>query len=421
MNRKQFLTLLIVGLVVGGIGLAYLNKRRSSYTATETSATTRVMPDFPLNDVGQIRIKQAGGEVNLQKTNESWVVQERWGYPANFSEISGFLRKVWELKPVQEVQVGASQFARLELVAPTNASAGSAGTMVEFKDKNNAPLKNLLLGKKHTRGSGEESPFGGGDMPVGRYVMVPEAQPKVWLVSETFADVEPKPEQWLDKEFFKVEKSKAISVVSPQETNTWSVARETETGDWKLLDAKPDEQIDSSKASSLNWALNSPNFNDVAAPDVKLEEVGLDKPVTAKIETFDGFIYNLKISSQTNENLHLQVDVSANFPKERTAKADEKPEDKDKLDKEFKDNLVKLEEKLKKEQKFSKWTYVVSKWTVDALLKPRKDLLAEKKEEPKPEEGAAKPVDSSAPPIEVLPPELKNLPPTPPENEAKKP
>src|SRR5688572_7546881 len=150
MNRKQFFTLFIVGLLVGGLGIAYLNKRRSSYTATETSPTARVIPNFPLNDVGQVRIKQAAGEVNLQRTNDLWVVQERWGYPANFSEISGFLRKVWELKPMQELQVGASQFARLELVAPTNGAA-AAGTIVEFKDKNNSPLKSLLLGKKHTR------------------------------------------------------------------------------------------------------------------------------------------------------------------------------------------------------------------------------------------------------------------------------
>lgn len=413
MNRKQFFTLLVVGLIVGGIGIAYLNKRKSSYTSSEISATQRVIPNFPLNDVGAIRVKQASGEVNLHKTNEVWVVQERWGYPANFGEVSALLRKVWELKPVQDVQVGASQFARLELSSPTNSAAAGSGTMVEFKDKNNAPIKALLLGKKHTRSSGEESQFGGGDMPVGRYVMVPEAQPKVWLVSETFNEVEPKPEQWLNKDFIKVEKAKAISVTHLVETNSWSVNRENETGEWKLVAPKEGEQIDSSKASSLNWALNSPSFNDVAGPDLKQETSGLDKPVVARIETFDGFVYTINIGSNTNaENLYIKVDVAGNVAKERTAPADEKPEDKERLDKEFKEKTAKLEEKLKKEQPFSKWTYQVSKYTVDALLKERKDLLAEKKEEPaaekKPEAKA-----SDAPPVELLPEELKNLPPTP--------
>ena len=75
--------------------------------------------------------------------------------------------------------------------------------------------------------------------------------------------------------------------------------------------------------------------------------------------------------------------VAGNFPKERTPGKDEKKEDKEKLDKEFADKRKQLEEKLKTEKQFEKWTYLVSNFTVDNLLKQRKDFLAEKKEEPK--------------------------------------
>jgi len=93
----------------------------------------------------------------------------------------------------------------------------------------------------------------------------------------------------------------------------------------------------------------------------------------------------------------MQVAVAGNFPNERTPGKDEKPEDKDKLDKEFKEKTKKLEDKLKTEKAFEKWTYVVSKWTVDPLLKERKDLLQEKKEEPKKEEPKKEePKDPSA-------------------------
>ena len=60
-----------------------------------------------------------------------------------------------------------------------------------------------------------------------------------------------------------------------------------------------------------------------------------------------------------------------------------KPEDKEKLDKEFKDALAKKEEKLKTEKAFAKWTYLVSKWTIDAFLKNRHELLADKAAENK--------------------------------------
>jgi hypothetical protein len=81
------------------------------------------------------------------------------------------------------------------------------------------------------------------------------------------------------------------------------------------------------------------------------------------------------------------VAVAAQLPKERTPGKDEKPEDKDKLDKEFKEQQKKLQEKLAQEQAFQNWTYLVSSWTLDPLLKNRSQLLVEKKEEPKKDEG----------------------------------
>jgi hypothetical protein len=77
------------------------------------------------------------------------------------------------------------------------------------------------------------------------------------------------------------------------------------------------------------------------------------------------------------------VAVTAQLPKERTPGKDEKPEDKAKLDKEFKEQQKTLEDKLKQEQGYGKWVFQVSNWTVDSLLKDRAQLLVEKKEEKK--------------------------------------
>jgi hypothetical protein len=116
------------------------------------------------------------------------------------------------------------------------------------------------------------------------------------------------------------------------------------------------------------------------------EQNGLDKPTTIAIETFDSFAYTVKVGTKTNENYPFVMSVAANLPKERTPGKDEKPEDKEKLDKEFKEKQKKLEEKLAQEKPFEKWTYLVSGWMVDALLKERSQLLADKKEEKKDEE-----------------------------------
>src|SRR5687767_2359555 len=114
MNRKQFVILIVVGLAIGALGFYLANTRKVSYTASSFQDGAQVIKDFPINDVAHLRIKQGTNELNLVRS-ETWGVKERWGYPASFTEISEFLRKVWELKPVQEVEVGPSQFARLEL------------------------------------------------------------------------------------------------------------------------------------------------------------------------------------------------------------------------------------------------------------------------------------------------------------------
>ena len=382
MNRKQLTLLIVVAAVLGGLGWVAYEKQNKAYTESTQKMGGKVLPGFPLNDVEQLTIKQKSGELHLAKKDDAWVVKERSDYPANFNNISDLIRKFWELKVAKPVKVGPSRLPVLELVAPDKGP----GTLVEFKDKSGKTINAVLLGAKSMKESGGDSPFGGGSFPDGRYVMVGSDIQTVSLVTEAFSNVEAKPEDWLNKEWFKVEKLKSVSVTTTNATNNWKLSRESETGEWKLAEAKAGELLDNGKSSGATSALSYPSFNDLAtnsAPDA----TGMDKAIVAKLETFDGFTYTAKVGGKSGEDNHyFQIAVAGSFPKERTPGKDEKPEDKEKLDKEFKDSLAKLEEKLKKDKAFEKWTYVVSKWTVDAFLKERKDLLAEKKEEPKPEE-----------------------------------
>ncbi len=421
MNRKQLTILLFLGIVVGGAGFHFYKARKESYVSKDAVTGQKLVPNFPLNDVARLTIKQGTNQLDLVKTDEVWKVRERHEYPANFQEVSEFLRKVWELKTVQNVKIGPSQFGRLELLPPDKGT--NSGTFVEFADKSGKAIKSLLLGKKYVRESQGSSPFGGGDYPVGRYIMVVESQPKVWVISDVLSSIEPKPEAWLNKDFFKVEKIRSVSVTHTNATNSWKLSRETESGEFKLADTKEGEALDTSKASGVGYAFSSPSFSDVLSPEAKSEETGLDIPLVAQLETFEDFVYTVKIGKKTgDDNYHLKMSVAANLPKERTPGKDEKPEDKEKLDKEFTDKVQRLEEKLKQEKAYEKWTYLVGKWTVDPVLKERKDFLAEKKEEAKTdkpaepsqadaaEKKAESAVKKEAPaprPLPPLPPPLK--------------
>jgi hypothetical protein len=385
MNRNQFSLLLFLVVVLGIGGLVVYNKQNDVGKSGDPDIGKKLLPSLPVNDIAHISVKQGTNQLNLAKKDGTWRVRERNDYPANYSEISDFLIKAADLKVVQSEKVGPSQLGRLELVP---GQGTNAALELAFQDQNDKPIQSLLLGKKHVQKSKTPSPYGDmGDngWPDGRYVKVGAGSDVVAVISDPLSNVEPKPDQWLNKDFFKVEKVRSVSVAFPEATNSWKLSRETESGEWKLADAKPTEQLDSSKTSNVSNPLSSPSFTDVDTTS-KPEQLGLDRPTVVTLDTFDNFTYTLKVGQKTNDNFPLIVGVAAQFPKERTPGKDEKAEDKDKLDKQFKEQQKKLEDKLAQEQAFQNWTYLVSSWTLDPLLKNRSQLLVEKKEEPKKDE-----------------------------------
>ena len=306
-------------------------------------------------------------------------MRERGDYPANFSQIRDLLIKLGDLKISQSEPIGPSQLARMELEPP--GKGPSSGTFVEFLDKQGKTLQSILLGKKHVQESSSPSPFGGGEFPDGRYVLLAEDNKDLLLVSDPLESIEVNPESWLDHDFFKVEKLQSISLVSTNATNSWKLTRETETSPWVLADTNAGETLDSNKVSSLGGALSYASFVDVAtnaAPAV----TGLDKPLALTLSTFDHFTYELKVGGKTPENnFYLKVAVAAALPSERAAGKDEKPEDKTKLDKEFQDKTKALQDKLAKEKSFGQWVYVVGSSLMDPLIRDRSQLFVDKKEE----------------------------------------
>jgi len=383
MNRKQFLTLLVLVAVIGGAGLLVNQQRQGDWQQSSTGGGQKLAEKLDVNAVNAVTIKSSAGELNLTKVGDAWVVKERGDYAANFGNIADLIRKFADVKAVQTEQVGASQYARLELQTPGDGEG--KGTLVELKGKDGKALKSVVLGKKLTKKS-EGGPFGGGEFPVGRWVRDTASKDSVIVTSEQFSDAEPKPENWLEKDFLKVEKLKSIAVsYGTNAAGGWKAARETEGAEWKLADVKPTENVDTNKLSALGSPLSSPTFSDIV-PAPQLDKLGLDKPATLVLETFDGFTYTAKVGTANGDNYPFQISVAANFPKARTSGKDEKPEDKDKLDKEFAEAQKKLGEKFAADQKFSKWTYLVSKYSLDSALKTRAELMVEKKEELKPAE-----------------------------------
>ena len=88
----------------------------------------------------------------------------------------------------------------------------------------------------------------------------------VFTISDALNSVDPKPAEWLDKDFFKVEKPNYDFLCLHQRLQfVEALTRESESAPWVLAGLKPGEVLDTNKVSSLSSTLNYPSFVDVSA------------------------------------------------------------------------------------------------------------------------------------------------------------
>ena len=411
MNRKQ-LNLILLALAIFGIaGLVLIHRNKDTWSAPQGQVGRLLFPDFTnLDDVAVVHLKDAA-DLHLGVKDGIWRVRERNDYPADFSKIKEMVKLLAGLKISQSEPIGPSQLARMELEPPGKGT--NSATLVEFLDKQGKPLHSVLLGKKSFEESSHSSPFGGGDYANGRYVMLPDDTKDLLLVSDPLNSIEVNPEAWLDKEnFFKVENVQSISLVSTNATNSWKLTRETASAPWVLADTNAGETLDSNKVSSLATALGYASFVDIAT-NTAPTNTGLDKPLALTLATFDHFTYDIKIGGRTPEenNLYMTVAVTADIPTNRAAAADEKPDDKKKLDAEFQATTKTLQDKLAREKSLAPWVFVVTSMQMDPLIRDRSQLLVDKKEEKPAADTNAPPTPTNAmPPLIDLAPDVPHVP-----------
>ena len=440
MKNKQLLIAIVV-LVVLGAAVIFTKEDsgKSSSSGESTKPTNQVIETLDATKLASITLTDSDGSVTVDQVDGKWSVTDRDGFPANFSNIQSLVDTVTELKILAKQKVGKSQLGRFELNDPAPEDAKDAGTKLELKDADGEVLHSILFGKETQGQADPSSPFG--PSGTGRYVLV--APNTVGEINETLSsDLKTSPADWLHKEdFLKVEKIKSIAVEQPNQADSWTLTRGKEGEDMSLTDAKPEEKLDSSKGNSAGRVLGSPSFDDIASKSAKPEETGMDKAVTATIDTFEGYNYVVKMAKKDDEHymslaasgtrLAQPDETAARTPQPdesnpRAQAKDEKPEDAERLDKEHNAALAKLiadrdkahaesQAKLREERdttfadnlaklaKLEGWTFKVSSNTFDAIYKTRAEMMEEKKEEPAQGAATPPPILPAQPPLPTPP------------------
>ena len=142
--------------------------------------------------------------------------------------------------------------------------------------------------------------------------------------SSALNDIEASASEWIQKDdFLKIEKIKSVSISQPNAGDSWTVSREKEGDDMNLLDPKEGEKLDSSKGNSAGRVFGFANFDDVASKSAKPEDLGMDKAVTANIETFEGYKYDIKMAKKGEDHYMTVVGSGSRVAQEDESKARE--------------------------------------------------------------------------------------------------
>lgn len=377
MKSKQFFVLLLLAVVLLALGL-YVNRSRSrGWQGGADSAM--LLPGLKVTDIARFVLRNAGGTTTIEFADGLWRVGERNGYPAKYERLATFLEELRDQTATQTVAVGESQYGRLKLNEP---GQDDAGTLLTLYNRDGGEIAAVVFGREHVRKDTGANPMASGDYPVGRYLRLRGGK-EVFLVAQTFAQIDEGAGRWLDDQFFRIGDIREASLARDGET-LWTASREDKSADLQLQGEMPEgKEADSSKLGSIKNAFSWARFHDVLGPGADPETTGLAQPSTFLAREFDGIVYTVAIGSKTEDGkYHLAVQAAYQGPEARPPGEGEKPEDKEKLDQEFEKTLGEARKKVADLNALTQgWVYLVDSWAVDAVVKTRDELL---KDKPKP-------------------------------------
>jgi hypothetical protein len=374
MKRNHILVLLALVIVLGVAGLYFQISRSAGWNDTKTDR--RVFQNLPINDIAKIQIRSSAATVTLEKKLNKWGIAERDDYAADFDKIRDLTRALWQVKAVRDMEIGPSQLERLKIVVPGHGS--DSGVEVDLKGENDTAIASLILGKMMEQG--EDATRG----VAGRFIYNPSTKDRVYLVSDTFATIDPiTVGSWLDKTFIAPGEPREIEQSPWSNNQGWRIVRDTPKGDWKLQDAQDGETLE--KPFALAVANFAPSFVDVRSASISTDETGLNEPFRVQLKTFDDFKYDLAIGkSGPDKTRYVKFSVSAEFNPTRTPEPNESPDDKKKKDEEFDKKIRDFRQRLESEKRLEQWVYVVPDWNLDQLLKRRDEIIAKASPTPAP-------------------------------------
>lgn len=351
MNARVAAVLVVLLAVLGGGALLTYQQDRARRPAAVDALGQPVLPGLQAADIASIVVRESGATLSLQRRDADWAIAERAGFPAELAQVRQLVLAALGLKIGAREPIADKDRARLALDAK--------GTQLEFRGADGKSLATLAVGKKYFKREPENADTAPGD---GRFVQLPAAPKTVYIVADPLPQATAQSARWIEKTGFGAEKVRSMEV-NFGGGGKWRIERAGDDAEWKLTPLYAGEKLDVLRANSASYSLNRVELVDVAAPGVRPEASGLDKPVTVVASTFDGLTYTLKLGKPRGDEYFATLWVSGE-PKATGPDAAERAKT--------------LAERLPREKALAGHILLIARSKFEDVLKKRGELLEKK-------------------------------------------
>ena len=295
MNARLAGILVLLLAILGGAALLSQRQDAPRQAGPGTALGQPLLKDLKAADVAAIRISEPGATLTLQRKDEGWTLAERRDFPASLESVRDFVLKAIALKAGQSDAIGEKDRARLRV--------DGSGTQVEFLAADGKPLARMIVGKKFFKRDPDDPEKAPGD---GRFVLLPDAPERVYVVADPLAQASPQSRGWIDRTAFKVEKVGTLELRFA-DGGGWRIERSTDDAAWQLAGLRPGEKLDIARANAASYMLGQLELADVAAPALadKPAETGLDQPTLIRATTLAGAAWEIRAGKLMGEDFFV--------------------------------------------------------------------------------------------------------------------
>ena len=401
MNKKSLLILLVCA-VLACIAAWLAQKSASPATSTDTRAPGQKLLDgIDPSRIASVVFETPDGSVTLKRdAKDVWTVQERDGFTADASRLSGLIKGLLDLKIIQVQEAGPSQYPRLQLSPPTDTNPAVAkeqkGSVIRMLDAQGAAVTEIIVGKApQSEGQDPMAAMSGGGVS-GKFVRLGNDPSRVFLVNNAGV-VSSDPAEWVVKTFFQPGPLSRVAVSGPAGFKGWEATREKPDSTFVLKDLPAGKQLAANTSSALATLLGYAQASDVLTKAQK-EKLDRKDSRTAELTTFDGMTYKLTLTPlpvdaatppppagpdgapPSTGNYAVEAQVAGTYveapPAAGAKKPEEMTEEEKKADAEAKAAARKTwEEKLAAQQALAAHTFKVAAYTVEALWKTGTEVV----------------------------------------------